>query len=45
MMAPRQRANAEVVIVDPGADAVGFKVYACLLQGPGLFCSEDPPAQ
>jgi hypothetical protein len=41
MMAPRQRANAEIVIVDPGADAVGFQIHACLLQGPGMVCSDD----
>lgn len=42
MMAPRQRTNAEIVIVDPGADAVGFQIRACLPQGPGLVCSDDP---
>jgi predicted Zn finger-like uncharacterized protein len=44
MMAPRQRANAEIVIVDPGADAVGFQIHACLLQGQGMICSDDAPA-
>jgi predicted Zn finger-like uncharacterized protein len=41
MMAPRQRTNAEIVIVDPGADAVGFQVHACLLQSQGMVCSDD----
>jgi hypothetical protein len=30
MMAPRQRANAEILLVDPGADAVGFQSHPCL---------------
>jgi predicted Zn finger-like uncharacterized protein len=30
MMAPRQRANAELLLVDPGADAVGFQSHPCL---------------
>jgi hypothetical protein len=43
MMAPRQRANAEIVIVDPGADAVGFQIRACMQQGTGIVCSDDVP--
>jgi predicted Zn finger-like uncharacterized protein len=43
MMAPRQRANAEIVIVDPGADAVGFQIRACMPQGQGIVCSDDVP--
>jgi hypothetical protein len=43
MMAPRQRANAEIVIVDPGADAVGFQIRACMQQGSGIVCSDDVP--
>jgi predicted Zn finger-like uncharacterized protein len=42
MMAPRQRTNAEIVIVDPGADAVSFQIRACLPQGHGIVCSDDP---
>jgi hypothetical protein len=45
MMAPRQRANAEIVIIDPGADAVGFQIHACLTQGKGVVCSDDLPTQ
>jgi predicted Zn finger-like uncharacterized protein len=44
MMAPRQRANAEIVIVDPGADAVGFQIRACMPQGTGVICADDVPA-
>jgi hypothetical protein len=43
MMAPRQRANAEIVIVDPGADAVGFQIRACMQQGSSIVCSDDVP--
>jgi predicted Zn finger-like uncharacterized protein len=43
MMAPRQRANAEIVIVDPGADAVGFQIRACMQRGSGIVCSDDVP--
>lgn len=45
MMAPRHRANAEIVIVDPGADAVGFQVHACLPQGSSVVCSDDVAGQ
>ena len=41
MMAPHQRTNAEIVIVDPGADAVGFQIRACLPQDGGVVCSDD----
>jgi predicted Zn finger-like uncharacterized protein len=46
LLAPKQRANAEIVIVDPGADAVGFQIHACLQypQSPqALVCSDDLP--
>ena len=44
MMAPNQRANAEVVIMDPGVDAVGFKIHQCLPQEKGVLCFDDLPA-
>jgi len=43
MMAPRQRANAEIAVVDPGADAVGFQSRPCLAQNGGIVCSDDAP--
>jgi hypothetical protein len=45
MMAPRQRANAEIVIVDPGADAVGVHILACLMQKQNMLCSDDAAAE
>lgn len=44
MMAPRQRANAEIAIVDPGADAVGFFIDACLPSGGNIVCFRDVQA-
>jgi len=41
MMAPRQRANAEIAVVDPGADAVGFFIDACLPYGGRIVCHRD----
>lgn len=41
MMAPRQRANAEIAIVDPGADAVGFFIDACLPNSGRIVCHGD----
>jgi len=43
MLAPRQRANAEIVIVDPGTDAVGFQIHACLAQGKRIVCADELP--
>jgi hypothetical protein len=43
LLAPKQRANAEIVIVDPGADAVGFQIHACLQYPQALVCSDDLP--
>ena len=34
-----QRADAEIVFVDPGRDAVGFEVDLCLPAGGGLRCA------
>jgi predicted Zn finger-like uncharacterized protein len=40
-----QRVDAEVAFVDPGPNAVGFEVDACLEQTPGrIRCANDPNA-
>jgi len=41
LLAPKQRANAEIVIVDPGADAVGFQLHACLQYPQAMVCTDD----
>jgi Protein of unknown function (DUF3426) len=41
LMAPQQRTDAEVHIVDPGGDAVGFRVDVCLRESGGLTCADD----
>lgn len=43
LLGPDARADAEVVFVDPGRDAVGFELDVCLRSGPGLRCSADLP--
>jgi len=43
LMAPGQRADAEVVFVDPGRDAVGFELDVCLREGDAVRCSADAP--
>lgn len=45
MMAPRQRTNAEIVIADPGVDAVGFQLHACLPRNGVIVCSDDLAAR
>ena len=40
LLSPKQRANAEIVIVDPGNDAVSFQIHACLRDERGLSCSD-----
>lgn len=44
LMAPGQRADAEVVFVDPGRDAVGFELDVCLREGDVVRCTRDLPA-
>jgi predicted Zn finger-like uncharacterized protein len=39
LLAPSQRADAEVVFVDPGRDAVGFELDVCLREASGVRCS------
>jgi len=41
LMAPKQRSNIEVVIVDPGPDAVGYLIHACLERERGIICADD----
>ena len=41
MMAPGQRSDAEVRIVDPGEDAVGFRIDVCVRSDAGLRCAGD----
>jgi len=43
LMAPKQRANIEIVIADPGADAVGYVIHACLEQDRRLQCADELP--
>ena len=41
-LAPGQRVDAEVHLVDPGAAAVGFEIDACLRDGTGrVSCAND----
>ena len=45
LLEPGQRADAEVRIVDPGKDAVGFEMDVCLAMSNGVHCAnEAPPA-
>jgi predicted Zn finger-like uncharacterized protein len=39
LLGPSQRADAEVVFVDPGRDAVGFELDVCLRESTGVRCS------
>lgn len=43
LLAPGQRADAEIVFVDPGRDAVGFELDLCVPAGAGLRCANAPP--
>jgi predicted Zn finger-like uncharacterized protein/MYXO-CTERM domain-containing protein len=45
LMAAGQRADAELVFVDPGRDAVGFELDVCLREGGAVRCSADPPTE
>jgi hypothetical protein len=41
-LAAGQRVDAEVAVVDPGSNAVGFEVDACLPNGNGgVACAND----
>jgi predicted Zn finger-like uncharacterized protein len=41
LMAPKQRTNIEIVIADPGPDAVGYLIHACLEQDKKLACADE----
>ncbi len=41
LMGPKQRANIEIVIADPGPDAVGYLIHACLDQDKHLTCADE----
>jgi len=43
LMAPKQRTNIEIVIADPGPDAVGYLIHACLEQDHRLTCADSLP--
>jgi hypothetical protein len=43
LLGPSERADAEVVFVDPGRDAVGFELDVCMPDAAGLRCSDDLP--
>lgn len=38
-----QRIDAEIAIIDPGKDAVGFEIDVCLRDPAGLRCAGDQP--
>ena len=42
-MAPQQEAVVNLVIIDPGSDAAGSRLDACLLGNNGSVCAEDLP--
>jgi len=44
LLARDQRIDAELAFVDPGANAVGFELDACLPQGGGVACANDASA-
>lgn len=41
LLAPAQRANVAIAIVDPGPDAAGFRFEACLRGRNGVVCSSE----
>lgn len=41
LLVPNQPVNADIGIVDPGADAVGFHVDVCLKSYAGVECASD----
>ena len=44
LLDPGQRADAEIRIVDPGKDAVGFEMDVCLPQDDGVRCANQVAA-
>lgn len=45
MLAPSRRADAEIVFVDPGRDAVGYELDVCLRDAVGIRCSAELAGQ
>ncbi len=45
MLAPSRRADAEIVFVDPGRDAVGYELDVCLRDAGGIRCSAELAGQ
>ena len=43
LLEPGQRADAEVRIVDPGKDAVGFEMDVCLAKSGRVHCANEAP--
>lgn len=43
LLAPAQRANLAIAIVDPGSDAAGFHFEACLRGRNGVVCAGEVP--
>lgn len=43
LLEPGQRADAEVRIVDPGKDAVGFEMDVCVAMSNGVHCANEAP--
>lgn len=43
LLGPGQRADAEIRIVDPGKDAVGFEMDVCLPVTGGVRCANEAP--
>jgi predicted Zn finger-like uncharacterized protein len=43
LMPPNQPVNADIGIVDPGADAVGFHVDVCVRAATGIDCASEVP--
>jgi predicted Zn finger-like uncharacterized protein len=44
LLGPGQRADAEIVFVDPGRDAVGYELDLCLPAGDGVRCANPAAA-
>lgn len=42
-MAPQQEAVVDLIVIDPGTDAAGSRLDACLLGNNGSVCAEDLP--
>jgi predicted Zn finger-like uncharacterized protein len=45
LLAPAQKVNATINIVDPGPDAEGFRFDVCLRGERGVVCAEESPAR